>query len=46
MTSSITTGVTVFFIIVGVWAANLICYHPQTGGLDPTSPVSLTVAVQ
>ena len=42
MTSSITTGVTVLFIIFGVWAANLVCYHP-TIGLDPTTPVSLTV---
>ena len=46
MTSSITTGVTVFLIVVGVWAANLVCYHPANGGLDPTSPVGLTVAVQ
>jgi len=44
MTSSITTGVTVFFIVFGAWAANLVCYHPTTGGLDPTTPVSLTIA--
>jgi hypothetical protein len=43
MTSSITTGVTVFFIVFGVWVGNLVCYHPVTGGLDPTAPVSLTV---
>jgi hypothetical protein len=43
MTSSITTGVTVFFIIVGVWAANLVCYHPLASGLDPTTPVRLTI---
>jgi hypothetical protein len=43
MTSSITTGVTVFFLIVGVWAAQLVCYQPQAG-LDPTSPVNITVA--
>ena len=30
MASSITTSVTVFFIVVGVWAANLVCYHPAT----------------
>jgi hypothetical protein len=46
MTSSITTGITAFLLIAGVWAANLVCYHPQTSGLDPTSPVSLTMAVQ
>jgi hypothetical protein len=43
MTSSITTGITVFFIVFGVWAANLVCYHPATSGLDPTTPVSLTI---
>ncbi len=46
MASSITTGITAFLLIAGVWAANLVCYHPQTGGLDPTSPVSVTVVVQ
>ena len=44
MTGSITTSVTVFIIIIGVWAANLVCYHPAAVGLDPTSPVSLTIA--
>ncbi len=44
MACSITTSVTVFFIVVGVWAANLVCYHPATGGLDPTTPVNLTIA--
>ena len=43
MASSIATSVTVFFIVVGVWAANLVCYHPATGGLDPTTPVNLTI---
>jgi hypothetical protein len=42
MTSTITAAVTFFFVIAGVWAADLVCYHPQTG-LDPLSPVSLTV---
>jgi hypothetical protein len=42
MTSTITTAVTFFFIIAGVWAADLVCYHPQAG-LDPLSPVSVTV---
>jgi hypothetical protein len=42
MTSTISSAVTFFFIIiVGVWAADLVCYHPQTS-LDPRSPVSLT----
>jgi hypothetical protein len=42
MTSTITSAITVFFIIVGVWAADLVCYRPQRG-LDPLSPVNLTV---
>jgi hypothetical protein len=43
MTSTITTAVTVFFVVFGVYAANLVVYHPQQGGLNPTTPVSLTV---
>lgn len=42
MTSSIATGVTACFIVFGVWAANLVCYRPAIG-LDPTTPVSLTM---
>jgi hypothetical protein len=38
MTSTITTAVTVVF---GVWAANLVVYHPSQGGLNPTTPVSM-----
>ena len=43
MTSTITTAVTVFFVVFGVYAANLVCYHPQQDGFNPTSPVNLTV---
>lgn len=43
MTSTITTAVTVFFVAFGVYAANLVCYHSQQGGLNPTTPVSLEV---
>jgi hypothetical protein len=46
MASSITTGIAAFLLIAGVWAANLVCYSPQSGGLDPTSPVALTMIVQ
>jgi hypothetical protein len=42
MTSTITTAVTVFFVVFGAYAANLVVYHPQQGGLNPTTPVSLT----
>ncbi len=43
MTSTITTAVTVFFLVFGVWAANLVVYHPTQGGLNPTTPVSMNV---
>ena len=35
MTSTLTTAVTVFFVVFGVYAANLVVYHPQQGGLNP-----------
>ena len=40
MTSTITTAVTVFFVAFGVFAANLVVYHPASDGLDPTTPVT------
>jgi len=43
MTSTITTAVTVFFVVFGVYAANLVVYHPQPGGLNPTTPVTQIV---
>ena len=43
MTINITAAITCCFIVLGVWAADLVCYHPGTS-LDPTSPVSLTIA--
>jgi hypothetical protein len=44
MTSTITTALTFCFIIVGVWAANLVCYHPATASVDPMAPINVTVA--
>lgn len=42
MTSTITGAVTFFFILVGVWVADLVCYQPQPG-VDPLSaPVTLS----
>jgi len=43
MTSTITPAVTVFFVVFGVYAANLVVYHPQDSGLNPTSPVTQIV---
>ncbi len=42
MTSTITTAVTFLFIIAGIWAVDLVCYHPQAG-LAPLSPVNVTI---
>jgi hypothetical protein len=41
MTRTLLISVSAFFMIAGVWAANLVCYHPQQG-LDPMSPISIT----
>jgi hypothetical protein len=43
MASTITTAVAVFFVAFSVYAANLVVYHPTQGGLNPTTPVSLSV---
>ena len=44
MTSTIITAITTLFIVVGVWTVDLVRYHPQQGGLDPTTaPTNLTV---
>ncbi|MGN6573548.1 MAG: hypothetical protein ACTHLO_19245 [Pseudolabrys sp.] len=45
MTSTITTAVSVFFLAFGVFAANLVVYHPA-GGLDPTTPVTRIVSAR
>lgn len=45
MGSTITVGFTFFFIAVSVWAANLVCYHPQhNDGANPLVPINMTVA--
>jgi hypothetical protein len=43
MGSTITISLTFFSIIVGVWTANLVCYHPQSNGLNPLAPINMTV---
>ena len=42
MTSTITTAVTVLFVAIGFFAANLVVYHPAAD-LDPTTPVTRIV---
>ena len=44
MTGTIITAITTLFIIVGAWTVDLVCYHTQQAGLDPTTaPTNLTV---
>ncbi|HEY5378604.1 MAG TPA: hypothetical protein VIJ78_03605 [Pseudolabrys sp.] len=45
MHSSILIGFTFSALVFGVWAINLVCYHPQaTAGIDPLAPINITVA--
>ena len=44
MTSTIITAVAALFLIVGTWAADLACYHPQSDSLDPLAPINTTIA--
>jgi hypothetical protein len=44
MTSTIITAVAASFLIVGTWATNLACYHPQADSLDPLAPIETTIA--
>ena len=46
MMSTVTTAFATFVIIAGIWTANLVCYQPSAGDLDPTSPITLTVAMK
>ena len=46
MISTVTTAVATFVIIAGIWTANLVCYQPSTGDLDPTGPIVLAVVMK
>ncbi len=38
-------AVTLSFVMVGGWAANVVCYHPQANdGIDPLAPMKVVVA--
>jgi hypothetical protein len=43
MTGTIITAVAVSFLIVGTWAVDLACYHPQADSLDPLAPINTTI---
>ncbi|MFA6267302.1 MAG: hypothetical protein WC670_16480 [Pseudolabrys sp.] len=39
-------GLTFVVLVSGAWAANLICYAPQThDGVDPLAPIAINVAL-
>jgi hypothetical protein len=44
MISTIVTAIAASFLIVGTWAADLACYHPQAASLDPLGPINTTIA--
>lgn len=43
MARTIVISVTAFFFIASAWSVNLVTYHPGSPGLNPLSPVSLTL---
>jgi hypothetical protein len=43
MTRTILISVTAFFVIAGAWTVNLVTYHPVDQGLNPLSPITLSV---
>lgn len=43
MTRTIVISVTTFFLIASAWSVNLVTYHPGGAGLNPLSPVSVTL---
>ncbi len=43
MTRTILISVAAFFLIAGAWTVNLVTYHPSKSGLDPLSPVTVTL---
>jgi len=42
MTTTIASAVATLFLIVGVWAADLVCYHPDNS--DLTAPIKVTTS--
>jgi hypothetical protein len=45
MGSTTTIGLTFFFILIGAWSVNLVCYHPQpVDSVNPLAPINMIVA--
>jgi len=43
MARTLVISVTAFFLIASAWSINLVTYHPGNPGLNPLSPVRLTL---
>ena len=44
MTRTIVISVAAFFVIASAWTVSLVTYHPTTQGLNPRSPVTLSLS--
>ncbi len=44
MASTITSAVATLLLIVSVWVADVVCYHPYADNLDPQSPINTATA--
>ncbi len=43
MTRTILISITAFFVIASAWTVNLVTYHQVDQGLNPLSPLTLSV---
>ena len=43
MTRTILISVAAFVLIAGAWTVSLVTYHPGDQGLNPLSPITLSV---
>lgn len=43
MTRTIVISVAAFVLIASAWTINLVSYHPADQGVNPLSPVTLSV---
>jgi len=45
MTRTIMVSITAFFLMAGVWTANLVCYQPAAvDAVNPLAPINMNVA--
>ena len=43
MTRTIVISIAAFFLIAGAWTISLVTYHPTDQGLNPLSPITLSL---